>query len=157
VTFIWKNAKSLFAVNQEQSDLLGRTANAFFQVCQATFFDGIILNLSRLTDPLHSMGKDNLCLERLLLGIDKKTHPDIAKILYDKIETAKECCRTVRSHRMRKLAHLDLRTALNSHPEPLPKVTIGDIDRAVKSVQDVVRSFSQLILTCPRFMYQPEL
>jgi hypothetical protein len=144
-TLKWRTAKGLFAVSQKQCELLDRTANAFFQVCQVTFRDETFLSLSRLTDPLRTSGHDNLCLDRLSTHLEKSAHPQFASKLEELISNAKDACNPVRLYRMRKLAHADLATVLSFHPEPLPEITLGQVDRALAGVQNVLNSFSEYI------------
>jgi hypothetical protein len=143
VSLKWQTAKDLFGHSQERVDLLNRTAVSFFQVCQSTFRDDTFIGLSRLTDPLQSAGKDNLSLDRLLESLDRQVHSQLATDLAELISKAKELCKPFREYRHKKLAHLDLDTVLNTQTDSLPTITIGETNRALKSVYDVLNRFGQ--------------
>lgn len=146
VTLEWLTAKDLFGTSTARVDLLNRTAVNFFQVCQSTFRDGTFIGLSRLTDPLQIFGKDNLSLDRLLEGLDKEVYSQFAIELSSLISIAKALCEPFRQYRHKKLAHRDLLTVLNPGTNSLPSITVGEINRGLKSVQDVVNRFGQYFL-----------
>jgi hypothetical protein len=146
VTLKWVTAKDLFGHSKERSELLDRTAGHFFQVCQSTFRDDIFIALTRLTGPMKSRGKDNLCLNRLLKHLGKQSHPKLAKDLENKIVDASRLCEPFFDHRNRKLAHLDFGLAIDPTSVPLPTITVGQVNAAVKAVQDIVNGFGAYFL-----------
>ena len=146
VTLKWLTAKALFGHSMERSQLLDRTAGSFFHVCQSTFRDDIFIGLTRLTGPLKSHNKDNLCVTRLLKHLDKQVHPKLAIELEKQIADAKDLCEPFVDHRNRKLAHLDFGLALDASAVPLPTISVGQVNTALKSVQDIVNSFGRYFL-----------
>jgi hypothetical protein len=139
----WQTAKDLFGHSQERVDLLNRTATDFFHICQTTFRDEVFIGLSRLTDPLQSAGKDNLCLQRLYEQLHPDDLPKFFPNFGERISEAQRLCEPFRTYRHKKLAHLDLSVALSSPSESLPQITIGQIDEAVTAVGDALNSFGQ--------------
>jgi hypothetical protein len=146
VTLKWLTAKDLFGHSKERSELLDRTAGNFFNVCQSTFRSDVFIALTRLTGPMKSHGKDNLCLKRLLKHLDSHRHPKFAADLEKQIVDASQLCEPFVDHRNRKLAHLDFGLALDASSAPLPTITVAQVNVALKSVQDIVNNFGRYFL-----------
>ena len=142
----WQTAKDLFGHSKERVDLLNRTAVDFFHVCQTTFRDDVFIGLSRLTDPLKSAGKDNLCLQRLLERLQLSSGPTILPDFAGHVSQAERLCEPFRQYRHKKLAHLDLAVALSSPSESLPNITIGQINEAITAVGDALNLFGMVLL-----------
>lgn len=142
LTLKWQNVRELFVVSRERVEILNRTAGGFFGLVQITFRDDAFLALSRLTDPLQSGNKDNLTILRLLEHLDKNRNPTFYESLEKQTATAIERCKPFRLWRNKKLAHSDLGTALKFAPEPLPGVSVKEVNEAVQSLQIVMNSFN---------------
>jgi hypothetical protein len=139
----WQIVSSLFE-SKERVELLRQTAPSFFGVCQITFLDDVFLALSRLTDPVQSSGQHNLVVDCLLDAIEQTTNPEIHKKEVRRlIKSAKESCLPLREHRNKRLAHNDLSIKLRFASEPLPGISVGDVNRAVKSLQSVMNAVSR--------------
>jgi hypothetical protein len=143
VTLKWQTFKGLFSVSQDQCDMLGRVANSFFRVCEMSFIDDTIISLARVTGPAKSVGKDNLCLEQLLLNFDKLAHPGFANEIQELVTMAQSSTDLIQQYRNRRVGHIDLQTFLQTHPQPLPQITVGQIDHALDDVQKVLNAFSE--------------
>ena len=59
-----KEFEQLFG-NTVRVDLLNRVGGAFFADVQQIFWDDVLLQMTRLTDPPQTRGKDNLTIQRL--------------------------------------------------------------------------------------------
>jgi hypothetical protein len=125
----WKIYNQLF-IDQKRIDLLNESAGSLFYLIERVICDDLLLGICRLTDPAKSYGKDNLTLEQLLNIIKVELQQ---QILLDKLEpllceiTAKrEPFQTIRH---KSLAHLDLKSHIDYDNNPLPGITLDDINQ----------------------------
>ncbi|HCV42111.1 MAG TPA: hypothetical protein DGH68_01410 [Bacteroidetes bacterium] len=137
----WQIVNALFD-SEERVDILRQTAPSFFFACRMTFADDVFLTLSRLTDSSQSMGHDNLVIGRLYDELAEKEHPEFHKRLTALVAAARDACKPFWRHRHKRLAHNDLEMKLQYTAEALPGITIGDVSRAIKSIQEVLNTFN---------------
>ena len=134
---VWKYYQQLYAVDSAQIDLLNRTAPAFFYFLQDVLMDDIILAISRITGPSQtgrgSGAKDNLSLEQLLAKIRVTEAADFCSELYGLLAQIRVHCAGLDDLRNRTIAHIDLRTALKTHPDPLPDISRKLIGEALET------------------------
>lgn len=116
----WKSLLELFAGNQEQSALLSRVARTAFDTLYRTLIRDIILAVARLTDPLKTVGKDNLVLARLAELPEVKADEKLAAKVMSALEEARSKAKPFRDYRHQYLAHLDLKTSLGPKSAELP-------------------------------------
>jgi hypothetical protein len=138
----WQIVSRLFE-SEERVDIVNQTAPNFFLACKITFTDDVFLTLSRITDPLQSNRQDNLVISRLSERLDRSEHPKLHDELTRLIAAAIKACKPFKRHRHKRLAHNDLNIKLKYTTEPLPGIKVGDVNRAVKSLQDVVNAFNR--------------
>jgi hypothetical protein len=113
----WQWYRELFAVSQEQVDLLNRSAPDFFGFLFEALLDDVLLHMGRLTDPPRSAGRDTLSVKRLpLLISDGRLKNRVVRLL--KRLDAK--VQKVRIRRNKFLAHRDLAAVLKKRPNYLP-------------------------------------
>ncbi len=122
-------------------NLLNESAPTFFGVCQTVFLDDIILVISRLTDPSHTKNKENLTLERLAAAIDSANFPELKDEIDEALNLVRSNCNFARTNRNRRIAHTDLKTYFQEHPESLPSVTKEKIEEALLTVREVMNKF----------------
>lgn len=79
----WEEFVSLFGTSPERISLLNKSAGAFFRIVQDTLWENVLLHIARLMDPPQSVGKDNLCLRRLLALVAAPIRPDVEKMLQE--------------------------------------------------------------------------
>jgi|SRR2546425_256293 len=101
----WKDYRALFAHSQGRIDLLNEAAPDFFGNLQRTLWEDVLLHLCRLTDPLKSMGRDNLTILQLPLLIEEIGLREQVKSL---VTLAGAKTQFARDWRNRRLAHLEL-------------------------------------------------
>jgi hypothetical protein len=130
----WHVTKQLYATSEARSAVLNRTAHDFFALCQHAFVSDILMSSGRLLDPAQTGKKQNLSLERLrdsvaACGVQTLTD-EVTRLLAE----ARQLEASAREHRNRRLAHNDLATILASGSNPLPPVTVADIDGLLDSL-----------------------
>ena len=128
----WALYCQLFAVSESQVDFLREMAPSFFGVLQNTFRDDILMALSRITDPSRTGKKENLSFLLLAERIDSSAYPMLRQRVDELLEKIVTDCTPFRDLRNRSLAHRDLPTALAYHPNPLPGISRGMIDDALR-------------------------
>jgi hypothetical protein len=133
----WAIYRQLFAQSDRRIGLLNDAAPVFFSVVQRTLFDDVVLDLTRLTDPPRSRGKDNLTLRRLADHVpDPEFRLEIARLA----EVALDACECLRDRRNRQLAHDDLSLALSKPTEPIRGISYADIESALSAVRKLLNS-----------------
>ena len=139
----WQTFLALFGVSHERVQLLNRSAGLFFSVIQQTLLRDLYVGLTRLIDPLHIRGQQNLTLERLLLDPRVSADQALLALTQQKVEAAKQACQPFRTHRNKALAHLDLTTKLAGGRAALPGVTRKMIEDALRAIADVLNTVDQ--------------
>ena len=132
----WLLFSQLFK-DKETVDLLNESAPTFFGVCQSMFLNDIILSISRLTDPSKTGNKENLTLARILDSIDPSLF-QLKTELIETLEIVKNSCDFARKHRNRRVAHTDLKTYFQDHPEPLLSSTKEKIEEALLGLRTFI-------------------
>jgi hypothetical protein len=113
-------------------------APQFFAIGQVTWLQDIYLSFCRLTDPIQSAGKSNLCFERYVDLVDASTHASLRQMVTRRVADLRAHCKFARDHRNRRIAHADLATKLGSNPQPLAQVTKGMIEGAFEQIRDLI-------------------
>ena len=154
LTFNWLTYKKLFVADQQQIELLDRTGRSFFQAYHNTLLDEIFLSLNRLTDEPKPGKGARLSLGRLLFHLAAQVDVHVRDEIRTTIDKAEKACIPFRVHRNKKLAHLNLNTALNETLNPLPEITIKQVDEALKAIQESITFYSNAILD-ESYMFEP--
>ncbi len=134
----WINFRQVYAVSEEQINLLNRVASTFFYIVQEMFWTDIILTLSRLTDPKKSNKKENLTFDRLVYEIDTQKHPELSAGVINDLNILKDICIPFRDRRNRIVAHIDLATALKVHSEPIPGISRQMVEDVLKVIRQLM-------------------
>jgi hypothetical protein len=125
----WVNYRQLFAVSADQTDLLNRAAPAYFGTTQRILEDDLLIGVCRLTDGLQAAGRDNLVLDRLIVGLNPSTDSSLMTDLRNRLMQVNTAAAPLRLHRNRRVAHVDLNAAIAPLTNPLPpysRQTLGD-------------------------------
>jgi hypothetical protein len=136
---IWLNYRQLYA-EKETVDLLNTAAPAFARINQDALLDGVLLHLSRLTDPPSSgKGRDNLVLDRLKPLAKASGDPKLVAELDSALAKVKTTCSDLREHRNKRIAHLDYNVALETAKLPgFSRQSIGDALKAVRDAMNAI-------------------
>ena len=131
----WNQYRILYAESRERVESLNRIAGFFFRMIQNVLWEDVLMHIARLTDPPRSAGKDNLTLLRLSEALDEPTLSAEVEIL---VEEAKKAALFARDWRNRRLAHTDLKLALEDRAEPLPGVSRHNVEQALAAIAAVL-------------------
>jgi hypothetical protein len=102
----------------------------------------LLLHASRLTDSKGSGQRTNLSLETLVHSIDAGANESLRAKAENRLTEAHDKTAFARDWRNRQIAHLDLRTALGSHADPLSPYTRGQVQEALDSIAAVLNTVS---------------
>jgi hypothetical protein len=134
----WDTFKQLFG-SEESVAALNETAPGAFQLIGFLFRREFIMGICRITDPKESKVRgsvmDNLTLKQLRQIVGQ--HCTDAGLLarLDELEKSLELqVAPIRDRRNRAIGHLDMQTALNYHPNPLPTVKSQQIEEALRQI-----------------------
>jgi hypothetical protein len=140
----WKQYRILFAASEKRIALLNEIAGFFFYFLQETIFEGIVLNLARLTDPIQTgrggQQQENLTIQSLPSLVKD---PDLSKELEELVNTALNTCSSFRMWRNKRFAHRDLKLALAKSGDPLPGISRADIEKALDSFRTLLNKLEQ--------------
>jgi hypothetical protein len=139
----WKIFQQLFGSGKENLNLLNQSGSNVFALLQGLIIENTLLTLCRLTDSERTGRHWNLSI-RYLLGkmetaLDDKARENIGGQLI-RLEAATE---KLRSHRSKRIAHLDLDHAVK--PEELPSVEYGDLENALRLLESIMQDLYQVV------------
>ena len=133
----WKIYRQLFDSGADNLKLLNQSRSNVFALLQNLIMDDVFLTLCRLTDPAKSNGKKNLSLRYFLGAVGATLNDQLRKDLKRKLARLDNLTKSVRDHRRRRIAHLDLRYA--GEAEALPPVLHRDLDDSLELLNSVMR------------------
>ena len=128
----WSDFRRLYATSQERVDLLNAAAPAFFHQLQQLIWEDVLLHLCRITDPIKSMGHDNLTIMRIPDAIPDPALRDAVKAL---VGDAKQKTQFAREWRNRRLAHQELPASQGQVAAPLPLASRQNVEEALAAVR----------------------
>jgi len=135
----WREYEDLFGTKPSRIDLMNKAAPRFFRIVQDALWEDTILHISRLTDPPKSLNKENLSIQRLPLIVEDK---ELKQNLKKKIDKAKTNSKFCRDWRNRRIAHHDLKLAIEDGISPLMPASRKAINDALSSIVDVMNQVS---------------
>lgn len=135
ILLLWKQYEALFGVDQETVRVLNEAAPTFFSVVQAQLWDGVMLGISRLTDPPVSAGKKTLTIRAIPNLV---TDPSVKAKVEAAINIALSEAEFTRAHRNRRIAHNDLVHIQNQIANPLPPASRQKIKAGLDAISAVL-------------------
>lgn len=136
----WKEYVALFGTKPERIDLLNRAAPHFFRMLQDELWESTLLSLARLTDPSNSQGnpdRSNLTINALpALIVDVKLKGDVNKLIAESMKLPEFC----RDWRNRRIAHRDLKLALEQSTTPLADGSRAQVKDALKALVNILNA-----------------
>jgi hypothetical protein len=138
----WNAFVRLFATAESDLEVLNRAAGDFFALCQDVMLGDLILSVGRLTDEIGTGRKTTLGLATLIQAIDASRHGVLRSDAEAKLVLAREKSAFAREWRNRRVAHLDLGTALETRADPLPDYTRAEVQQAVDAIGAVLNAIA---------------
>jgi len=134
----WKQYRCLFAGSQERIELLNEVAGTFFFIIQEVLHDDVLMHIGRLVDPENSgTNKENLSLSQLASTV--KIHaPQISAEIKSLVEQEEDKARFVKVWRHLRLAHTDLKSALDRGATVLPEIDLEQIEEFLRALRAVL-------------------
>lgn len=140
----WKQYRILYAASEKQIALLNEIAGYFFYFLHETIFEGIVLNLARLTDPIQTgrggQQQKNLTMQSLPSLV---ADPSLGRELEELVKAALDACSSSRKWRHKRYAHRDLSLVLAMSGDPLPGISRADIEKALASLRSLLNKLEQ--------------
>ncbi len=135
----WGEYVEVFGTKPSRIELVNSAAPHFFRIVQDSIWDDCLLHIARLTDPPRSAGKENLTVRRLPEVIERhELRASVAKLVDHAVDTASFC----RDWRNRRIAHRDLKLALEAGAERLEPASRAKVKSVLESLSDVLNSIS---------------
>ncbi len=141
----WLHAKwiifnQLFSASEKRIDLLNESAATFFYIIQEILIGEIQVFLSKLTDPARKGRFDNLSLEKLQALLVSHGNQELAVDNRKVLDQIHLQCEPFRIWRNKRLAHLDMNTAMRAGNTPLPNITKEMIDDALALIRQFMNN-----------------
>jgi hypothetical protein len=131
----WLEYRKLFAHSPKRIELLNQASGFFFRMIQGVLWEDVLLHIARLTDPPRHGKYGNLTLRQLPRAVpDAQVAADVKSL----VNKAKSNSIFARRWRNRRLAHSDLRLALERGAEALPGVSRQHVEDALASFRAVL-------------------
>lgn len=142
--FHWREYVELFGTKSERIALLNSVAPHFFRMIQDGMWETSLLNLTRLTDPpttrVGREQKPNLTVRALPDLIDDAT---LKTKLGQLVVEAVSATLFARDWRDRRIAHRDLKLALEQPTTPLAEGSRADVKKALKALAAVLNAVAR--------------
>ncbi|MBK9132043.1 MAG: hypothetical protein IPM20_10485 [Gammaproteobacteria bacterium] len=136
----WKLYRHLYAGSKEEVVLLNRSAPSVFAILQSLLFDDCVLRICRITDP-HSRGPyEYLSVYQLAEPIRSAAVENLVPNLEPYLKELEAACSKMRTLRNARIAHADLKHALQIAPEPLPGISLEDVNTALSLLAKLLNS-----------------
>ena len=134
---LWDTYNYLYVEDPERAEKLRqpRWGGFFWDLAQGWMISGIILSVSRLTDPPEMGKRRNLTLRALL--DDPRLPGQLRRELGRELKSIRKAVKKIRQHRHRVVAHQDERTALGQ--DALPILHVDQIEEIISRLQGVHR------------------
>jgi hypothetical protein len=134
----WKIHKQLFQSGKENVDLLNNSGSYVFHLLQIMIIDNIFLTLSRLTDPAQQGRNKNASIHNLVTRMDGVIDDALLLNLRTRLAEIEKVCKNMRTHRSKRIAHIDTKRGLKASSVWLPPVTYGEIEDALKLTREMM-------------------
>lgn len=141
--FRWLTYRELFGTSRARVDLLNECAGPFFVIIHGVLLADVQLDLCKLMDPARTPRFENLSLAQLQERVASHGDSSLAERCDQLLAQVHVHAAHVRQRRNKKLAHIDLATALGNTATPLPAVTRQSIDGALGAVRAYMNAIEE--------------
>jgi AbiU2 len=132
----WSDYVALFGTNESRIEMLNKAAPGFFWFAQGSFYEGVLLHIARLTDPVETGKKQNLTIQRLPSLVDQTT----SEAVNARVQEALNASSFARDWRNRHIAHSDLGLRVLKTATPLEVATREKVALALASLLGVLNA-----------------
>jgi hypothetical protein len=130
----WQQYRKLFAESDNVATL-NQHGSFIFKLVQDGLWEDTLLHISRLTDPVESVGKENLTIQMLPgLVSEQALKADVQRLVDDAVNAAA----FAREHRNKRLAHRDLQHAASPSAAPLSGISRQNVESMLDSIRKVM-------------------
>ena len=126
----WENYRQVFGTSEKRLRLLDECAHAFFLIIHNALIDDVLMSLSKLTDPAGKKTKKHLSFEKLQKRVKKNCDHELASELQARLDDLKKKSGVIRTHRDKRLAHLDSEVAMKQGLN-LNKISVKMVEEAL--------------------------
>ncbi len=133
----WKIFSQLFDSDKEAVQLLNQSGSNVFALLQTLIIENTYLTLARLTDPERTGVYENLSIRNLVAKIEADLNENLRKNVCRKLAKLDAVSKSLRKHRNKRIAHLDIDHAIKL--KSLPSVTYGDLEDALELVRSIMQ------------------
>lgn len=151
----WEIFRQLFDSGEENISLLNRSGSNVFALLQGLIIENAFLTLCRLTDPGRTGSFQNLSIGNILGKISARLKDEQREDLSGKLERLEEATEKIRSHRNKRITHLDLNHAIKA--ERLPSVEYGDLEDSLELVESIMRDLHLLLWNADTYYSEPSI
>ncbi len=131
----WIYFRQLFMDSDHRTKKLSRAGSYFFGELQIILKNDLILSLSRLTDPPRNGKHENFTVELFIEKLLEESEAILAAKLKSKACELSTCVKSLRVHRMKRIAHYDLSSVITPEDEPLPALPLRDLRIAIETIE----------------------
>lgn len=149
----WEIYKQLYA--KENIDLLNEVASSCFYIIHYALVDDIILSLCRLCDPPNTGDKENCTLQQLIGQLNTRANSSDHKEWEDRFSDFKDRSSHLKTHRNKRIAHIDKMAALSE--AMLPAVSKEDINIALSKLSEVMNAINRQLYKATRTYQSPRI
>lgn len=124
LSWTYQEFRELFAEGSERLNLLNDSAPFFFHLVQRTWWEDLLLGISRMMGPQSSRGKANLSAMRLP---ELLAPGSLREKVADRLQQLSAQSEFANAWRHKHIAHRDLERAISDSAVSLPVATIADV------------------------------
>jgi hypothetical protein len=139
----WEEYHELFGTSPQRIDILNKAAGLFSRIIQEALWESVLLELTRLTDPIEIRGRSNLTIAQLPELCDE---PALRSKVSELVATALNATKFARDWRNRHIGHRDLKLAVDNAAKPLEPASRAQVSNAVKAIHAVLNHISEQVL-----------
>jgi hypothetical protein len=139
----WAEYRELFGSSPERIDILNKAAGLFSRIVQDALWESVLLDLTRLTDPIKTGGKSNLTIAKLPELCEE---PALGSEISELTEIALKATKFARDWRNRHISHRDLMLAVDNAAKPLEPASRAQVSNAIEAIHAVLNHISEKIL-----------
>ncbi|WP_234497765.1 hypothetical protein [Vibrio maritimus] len=142
--FMWITFRDVFAVDEPTTELLANSGINFFSTTQNLFLKDILSSLFKLTDT--SPKKESQDLEQLVFLARQSGHHELGERLDQRCQhIASVCSETLMSFAEGRIAHIDMKHAINQEHSDLLESVYLPIETLLGLINDYMNAYESAL------------